>query len=161
MTVLIENMQEKINVTDEINTLIKTVIELSLELDNFYVLSEVSVVLVDNERIQGINKEHRQIDKPTDVLSFPMLDFSEGDIMQTSGDVDLDENLLLLGDIVISMEMAKKQSEEYEHSFEREVAFLTAHGIFHLLGYDHMEEEDEKIMMEKQETVMEKLGLVR
>jgi probable rRNA maturation factor len=161
MTVLIENMQEKINVTDEINTLIKTVIELSLELDNFYVLSEVSVVLVDNERIQGINKEHRQIDKPTDVLSFPMLDFSEGDIMQTSGDVDLDENLLLLGDIVISMEMAKKQSEEYEHSFEREVAFLTAHGIFHLLGYDHMEEEDEKIMMGKQETVMEKLGLVR
>lgn len=161
MAVLIENIQEKINITDEINTLIKTVIELSLEMDNFSILSEVSVVLVDNERIQGINKEHRQIDKPTDVLSFPMLDFSEGEIIQTCGDVDLDENLLLLGDIVISMEMAKKQSEEYEHSFEREVAFLTAHGIFHLLGYDHMEEDDEKIMMRKQETVMEKLGLKR
>lgn len=161
MPALIENLQEKIYTTDEILKIIEKVVELSLKLENFEILSEVSITLVDNQRIQEINKEHRQIDKPTDVLSFPMLEFSEGEVLQTCGDFDFDENLLLLGDIVISLEMAKKQSEEYGHSFEREVAFLTAHGMFHLLGYDHMVEEEEKIMMSRQEAVLEQLGLVR
>ena len=161
MSVLIENLQGKIYATEEIINLIEKVVELSLKLENFEILSEVSITLVDNERIQEINNEHRLIDRPTDVLSFPMLDFLEGKMIQTCGDFNFDENLLLLGDIVISVEMVKKQSEEYGHSFERELAFLTAHGVFHLLGYDHMEEEEEKIMMNKQEAVLLQLGLVR
>jgi probable rRNA maturation factor len=90
-----------------------------------------------------------------------MADMKDGKLLSETGDYDPDEELLLLGDIVISMETAGRQSEQYGHSFERELAFLTAHGVFHLLGYDHMEKDEETVMISKQEEVLGKLGLKR
>lgn len=122
---------------------------------------EINILLTDDETIRQINKQHRDIDRPTDVLSFPMADIDNGEILSDQGDVDMDEGLLLLGDIIISMETALKQSSDYGHSLERELAFLTAHGVFHLLGYDHMETQEETNMISKQEAALEKLGLIR
>ena len=105
-----------------------------------------------------VNNEQRNIDSATDVLSFPMLDFVNGEMMVS--DADYFEGDLVLGDIVLSFERAKEQSEEYGHSFEREVAFLSVHSVLHLLGYDHeISEEEDKIMREKQRAVMSALGL--
>jgi probable rRNA maturation factor len=159
MTILIENLQNKIAVDDNINGLIHRAVETSFQTEDFKIPSEVSILLADNEEIREINKEHRNIDKPTDVLSFPMVDMTNGEINSNEGDYDLDENLLLLGDVVISLEMAKSQAQVYGHSFERELAFLVTHGVFHLLGYDHESEDDEKRMMEKQEAVLQIMGL--
>jgi len=161
MAVLIENMQNKIEVTDGISGLLHRVAEFGLKMENFETPSEVSFLLVDNDEIREINKEHRNIDKPTDVLSFPVVDMVEGEIISDEGDFDMDENLLILGDIVISLEKVVEQAEAYGHSFDRELAFLAAHGLFHLLGYDHGDEEQEKRMMEKQEAVLSQLGLQR
>jgi probable rRNA maturation factor len=161
LTVLIENLQRKIAVTDHINGLLNRSVELSLRMEEFHIPCEISIMLVDNEEIQDINREHRHIDKPTDVLSFPMADIAEGKLLSDTGDYDMDENLLLLGDIIVSMEKAREQAEEYGHSLERELAFLTTHGIFHLLGYDHQQEEEEIRMLAKQEAVLEQMGLKR
>lgn len=161
LDVIIENLQDKIEVNENINNLIREGTELSLKLEGFEISSEISVLLVDNEKIREMNKEYRQVDAPTDVLSFPMVDMVEGKMESDTGDYDLDEELLLLGDIVISLEMAEKQAGEYGHSFERELAFLLTHGVFHLLGYDHESEEEERIMLGKQEAVLEQMGLKR
>jgi len=159
--IIIENLQDKVEITEELESLIKKVVVSSLELENIKLDTEVSILLVDNERIKELNREYRQKDCPTDVLSFPMVDMLEGEMQSDVGDYDLDEELLLLGDIVLSLEMAKKQAEDFGHSFEREVAFLVAHGMFHLLGYDHESEDQEKKMFAKQETVLEGIGLRR
>lgn len=161
MTILIENLQNKIAINDNINGLLHRAVEISFRIEKFEIPSEVSILLVDNEGIREINNEHRNIDSVTDVLSFPIVDMTEGKINSNAGDYDMDENLLLLGDIVISLEMAKNQAIEYGHSFERELAFLATHGLFHLLGYDHIKEEEEKRMVEKQETVLGLMGLHR
>lgn len=108
--------------------------------------TEVSVSFTDDKGIRAINRTYRNIDEPTDVLSFPMLDFDDMD--NTS-----------IGDIVISLERAAEQAEEFGHSFEREVAFLTVHSTLHLLGYDHMNEFDEKDMRERQREIMKAMGL--
>ncbi len=112
------------------------------------------MTLVDNERIRGMNAEFRGIDRETDVLSFPLGD-------EEGFEVDPDTDAILLGDIVISLERANAQAEEYGHSFKREVAFLITHSLFHLLGYDHMTEDEEKEMFAKQEKVLQKLGITR
>lgn len=161
MDIQIENMQDKIEVTDGMADLIRKAVEASLKLENFNVPSEVSILLMEDCGIREINREHRKIDKPTDVLSFPMVEMYEGKIISDEGDFDLEEEQLLLGDIIISLETAKRQAEEYGHSFERELAFLTTHGVFHLLGYDHMEPEEEEKMMGKQEEVLALMGLKR
>lgn len=161
MTVLIENLQRKIAVTDHIIGLLNRAVELSLRMEEFSIPCEISIMLVDNDEIRDINREHRHIDKATDVLSFPMADIAEGRLISDTGDYDMDENLLLLGDIILSTEKACEQAEEYEHSLERELAFLTTHGMFHLLGYDHQQEDEEKRMLAKQEAVLEQLGLKR
>ncbi len=127
---------------------------------------EVSLSIVMKEEIKAINKEYRGIDKPTDVLSFPQLEAEKNGVIDWSKidvnkDIDLDTQLLMLGDIIICDEIAKEQAEEYGHSIEREVCFLVAHSMFHLLGYDHMEEEDQKIMEEKQEKILSQLGIFR
>ncbi|MCL2838793.1 MAG: rRNA maturation RNase YbeY [Oscillospiraceae bacterium] len=110
---------------------------------------EVSVMLVNNEEIHALNFQHRNMDKPTDVLSFPMIeDFAE-------------EYENILGDIVISMEQAKIQAENYEHSFEREIGFLAVHSMLHLFGYDHETPEDEAEMFAVQEKILDKMGLTR
>jgi len=159
--IIVDNEQTKIEFTDELNELLKKAIEGSLALENIKIPCEISVLLVDDESIREINKEQRDIDKSTDVLSFPMTTMVNGVMEDDTGDYDMDEELLLLGDIVISMETTKRQAEDYEHSFEREFAFLTTHGMFHLMGYDHMVPEEEKVMMSKQEEVLKNIGLTR
>ena len=116
--------------------------------------AEVSVTFVDNEKIRELNKAHRNIDRETDVLSFPLGD-------ENGFEVNCDNDAILLGDIVISLEKAVSQSSEYGHSIKREVAFLITHSLFHLLGYDHETPEEEKEMFEKQEKVLQKLGITR
>ncbi len=161
MEIIIENEQDIIEVNDELNNIIYTAVAKSLEYEGFEIPSEISIVLTDDEGIHELNKQYRNVDKPTDVLSFPILDITKGQIIQDSGDVDRDKDLILLGDIAISLEMVKRQAEEYGHSFNRELAFLTTHGMFHLLGYDHMNETDEKEMLGKQEKVLQLMELVR
>lgn len=161
MEVIIENIQDKVNFTEKMKDLIDKAIEKSLYLEGFKIDSEISVLLVDDERIREINREQRNIDKPTDVLSFPIVNIVEGKINPGIGDYDMENGLILLGDIVISLETAVKQAEEYGHSLERELAFLVTHGVFHLLGYDHQDREQEKRMMSKQESVLKSLGLSR
>ena len=121
---------------------------------------EINVLVTDDEGIRAINNAYRKIDKATDVLSFPMLEFDEDGC--ADAEFDFDGDLVVLGDIVISMERAKAQAEEYGHSFIREIAFLTAHSMLHLLGYDHVNSaEEEKIMFTKQENILQSMGIVR
>lgn len=130
--------------------------ELKLE-DNF----EVSITIVDNNRIHEINKEYRSIDRPTDVISFAIED--NDDEFEIFFD-ELDDAIVLprlLGDIFISMDKAEEQAEEFDHSIEREIGFLTVHGFLHLNGYDHQTEEEEKEMFALQDIVLEENGLER
>lgn len=121
-----------------------------LENKNLY----VNVVLTNAKNIKSINKEHRGIDKETDVLSFPMFEKDEiANLDNTNEDI--------LGDMVISIERVEEQAKEYGHSFERELAYMVVHSFYHLLGYDHMTEEDKKEMREKEENVLGILGIRR
>ena len=120
--------------------------------------SEVSITLTDDVTIHKLNKEYRNIDRPTDVLSFAFHESDEPEIITNDG---VDETIDILGDIIISVERAKGQAKDYGHSLKREVVFLTVHGMLHLLGYDHMEEAD-RIEMEKEQTyIMSQLGIGR
>ncbi len=155
-----ENEQDKEEITPEIEKTVKDVCERVLESEECDFDAEISVTFTDNEQIRVINNEQRGIDKATDVLSFPMLEFDEDGT--ACADYDTDGDYVILGDIVISLERAREQSEEYGHSFIREVAFLTAHSMLHLLGYDHIKsEKEERIMCEKQEAVLQSLGIAR
>lgn len=153
----ITNEQDKENVTRELCCLVKAAIYSTLEYEDFLNNAEISVSFTDDESIREINREHREIDAATDVLSFPMLD---GDNEEC--DINPATNAVILGDIVISLERARKQAEEFGHSFTREVAFLVVHSVLHLLGYDHVtNEEDEKAMFAKQDAVLEYMGIKR
>ncbi|NSW91799.1 MAG: rRNA maturation RNase YbeY [Firmicutes bacterium] len=159
MEIIIRNIQDKLDVTKEIENIIINAVEICLKNENFQKPCEISILLVDDKKIKELNNELRSIDSPTDVLSFPIVEMKDGKIKSQLGDIDMEKNLILLGDIVISVETACKQAEEYGHSFEREMAFLTTHGVFHLLGYDHQDDENEKVMLDKQKAVLEKMGL--
>lgn len=121
---------------------------------------ECCVTFVDNVRIQEINKEYRGKDYPTDVISFAMDDEVEDEVL-VQIDFDTDDFTHHLGDIIISIDKAKEQSEEYNHSFERELGFLALHGFLHLNGYDHMNEIDEKEMFSLQDEILKSFGLGR
>lgn len=149
---IIDN-QDIIQYEDELNGLLKKVIEKSLEVENIDKDVEVSISFVDNEEIKYLNNEFRGIDKETDVLSFPQYD----NIQLLKGE----DGVVVLGDIVISLEKAKEQSIQYGHSFIRETAFLTAHSMFHLFGYDHDTDENTKEMRQKEEKVLDLLGILR
>lgn len=127
--------------------------------------AEVNCILTNNEEIQAINEEYRGINNPTDVLSFPMIEYSiPSDFtgLEDYGDnFNPDSGELILGDIVISVEKIMEQAEKYGHSIERELAFLTAHSMLHLFGYDHMVDEERIIMEKKQEEILSSLGLTR
>lgn len=114
--------------------------------------SEISVTFVDLEEIHQLNRDYRQVDRPTDVLSFPQFD-DLNDLPE--------EGEIALGDVVICREKAEEQAEEFGHSFEREIIYLFVHSVLHLLGYDHMDEDEKKIMRRQEEAVMEQLGIVR
>jgi probable rRNA maturation factor len=162
--IIIENNQNCVLVDSDLENLIRDTIIHALEYERFNKAVEISVTLVNNEQIREINKEFRDKDSVTDVLSFPMLEFDEEyRVMHEHhiGDYNYDEDVLLLGDIVISLEKAKEQAQEYGHSFEREVGFLTAHSMLHLLGYDHEEPSKAKVMRYKEEQILQKIGLVR
>ena len=159
--VFIENEQMHVDITEEYGTILKNTALACMEQENIAVACEVNILLTDDAAIRQINAQFRNIDAPTDVLSFPMANISKGKVIDYGTDSDPDEGLLVIGDIVISTETALRQSQQYGHSFERELAFLAAHGMYHLLGYDHEDEQDEKEMMEKQEAVLSKLGLRR
>lgn len=144
------NEQTKIKgVINETKKTVKEVVSAVLESEHENDGATVSVTFVDNERIRELNREFRNIDRATDVLSFP----ADEPVVEGRG--------RFLGDIALSLERAKTQSEEYGHSFKREVAFLTAHSVLHLLGYDHMTPDEEKEMFAKQEKVLNDMGITR
>ncbi|WP_238933716.1 rRNA maturation RNase YbeY [Brevibacillus choshinensis] len=122
---------------------------------------EVVVTIVSNERIHELNRDYRDVDRPTDVLSFAMNEPGEGEMEIFLDEDDLEEFPNMLGDIIISLPKAKEQAEDYGHSLDRELGFLAVHGFLHLLGYDHGTEEEEKEMFSRQEAVLEQIGLTR
>lgn len=152
MTVLISREPEGLSVEDIV---VPTIEAAAARVSELYRLekAELSVTLTDNLHIQAINRRYRGIDRPTDVISFA-LNESEEPVIQ-------DAEVNILGDIIISLERAAEQAAEYGHSYRREVAFLTVHGLLHLLGYDHMEDEERQEMEEEQRAVMEALGISR
>lgn len=153
MNVMISNYPEELEFPADIEKNVRAAAEKVGELygvEN----GEVSVTLTNNEYIHTLNKQYRGIDRPTDVLSFALNESEEPDV-EDGPDVNV------LGDLVISVERAKEQAADYGHSVKREIAFLTVHGMLHLLGYDHMEEQDRLEMEAEQRFVMEKLGIPR
>ena len=118
----------------------------------------ISIILTTQEKIKDINKEFRGIDKSTDVLSFPM--FKKDELSKKIIEKDF-QHEDILGDIIISIEQVEKQAKEYEHSFERELSYMIVHGFYHLMGYDHIKEEDKKIMRPKEEKILTQLKISR
>ena len=118
----------------------------------------ITITLTNSENIRKINKQYRNIDKATDVLSFPMYEKSELEEKISEKDFRYED---VLGDIVISIEKVKEQAKEYEHSFERELSYMIVHGFYHLMGYDHIEEEDKKKMRPKEEKILNTLKIMR
>ena len=160
---LSENAQTKTEITNDIMNAVKAVCEKVTELEECDFDAQISLTFTDDEHIKELNALHRGIDRPTDVLSFPMLEFDEdGNIADEVYEEDPDSGCILLGDIIISAERAASQAFEYGHSLKREICFLTAHSMLHLLGYDHVDDpEGERIMQKKQEQALSALGITR
>lgn len=155
LKIYFEDNQEKLDVTYKLKMLVRDAVEATLDYEQFGNVCEVSVTFTDDAQIHALNKKFRGVDKPTDVLSFPLFDYDG-----TSEEPPVDEMMEMLGDVVLSLETAQRQAQEYGHSFEREVAFLTVHSMLHLLGYDHETgDEDEADMRARQRAIMERLGL--
>ncbi|AEM73314.1 rRNA maturation RNase YbeY [Caldicellulosiruptor acetigenus] len=158
MKIFIQNQQDKVDVDQHISKIIEesivNTIKVFLEEENF----EISVLIVDNNFIKELNKNYRNVNKETDVLSFPIFEFKNGKLLE---DIVIMEDEIPLGDIVISIEKAAQQAEEFGHSLEREVAYLTVHSVLHLLGFDHIEDDDRKVMREYEEQILQSMGLTR
>ncbi|KKE80604.1 MULTISPECIES: rRNA maturation RNase YbeY [Bacillaceae] len=146
------------NMDKEIIDLLERLLQFAAEKENINEEAEISINFVTNKEIQEINRDYRGKDTPTDVISFAMQESVEGELEIIDEDMDIPETL---GDIIISIEKAKEQAEEYNHSYERELGFLAVHGLLHLLGYDHMNEQDEKKMFARQEEILGEFGLER
>ena len=153
MNVIISNYPEELSVPQEYTENVRAAAELVGELYGA-ANGEVSVTLTDNAYIHALNRDYRGVDRPTDVLSFAL---NESDEPAITGGAELN----VLGDLVISIERAEEQAKDFGHSVRREIAFLTVHGMLHLLGYDHMEEAEREEMEAEQRFVMEKLGITR
>ena len=151
----------------DIEELAKSVADTVLDMEGCAADIEVGLTITDSEGIHELNKEFRGIDSPTDVLSFPNVSYENaGDFSVLLGEqlvdlLDPDTGKIMFGDIVINEDRVRSQAEEYGHSIKREFAFLVAHSMLHLCGYDHMEEEEAKVMEKKQEDVLGKLGITR
>ncbi len=151
--VIIRNDQKEVKIPTGLRMLVRRCCNAVLRMEEFDAPAEISVTFVDNQQIQQLNKEYRKKDAPTDVLSFPMGEKGNYDINHDTG-------AKILGDVIISMEKAVEQAERFDHSLEREVGYLTAHSILHLLGYDHEKGGIDRVRMrEKEEQVMTRLGL--
>lgn len=164
MMITIEN-NSKHNLDFNFEDLIKTVVSTATDFVNCPYEAEVFVELTDNGQIQDINKRFRNMDKPTDVLSFPLIEYKTPGVFD---DFDEDESLfnpdsgeLMLGDIILSVEKAEEQAAEFNHGIVREVAFLVAHSMLHLFGYDHIESDDVENMEVMQEEILNRLGIKR
>ena len=139
--------------------LIKSSILTALDAEGVDIPCAVEVTLTDDKRIHALNKQFRNVDRPTDVLSFPMQELKPGIFAADPGEITPD-GFLPIGDIVISVERAKAQAVEYGHSTEREISYLTVHSVLHLLGYDHVDEgEQKKEMRSREDVIMDKLGI--
>ena len=151
MDIYIDNRQKKVEVSDKIEEVIRKSIETAVDFLNVKENMEVSVILADNELIRKLNREYRGRDTETDVLSFPMMEeyFEDG------------KEIVMMGDIVLSMEKALEQCEEYGHGIEREISYLTVHSVLHLQGYDHMTEKEKEIMRSKEKEIMKKLEIYK
>ena len=151
-----EGIEENIEYKDKIEEVIKKCFEVERLLNlNLY----ISITLTTPSEIRVLNKEYRNIDKETDVLSFPMFEKNEIDeIVSKQESLPVAETI---GDIVISIERVEEQAKEYGHSFERELSYMIVHGFYHLMGYDHIKEEDKKIMRPKEEKVLNDLNILR
>ncbi|MBR3121367.1 rRNA maturation RNase YbeY [Oceanobacillus profundus] len=143
-------------VTSDYVDLLERLLQFAADKEGISKEAEMSVNFVDNKEIQALNRNYRGKDAPTDVISFAMQESVEGEIEIVGEDMPL-----ALGDIVISVDKAKEQATEYEHSYERELAFLTLHGFLHLLGYDHMNKSDEAKMFKRQEEILGAFGIER
>ena len=154
MNIWLENRQDQVPLTEDVEALIHTVLNETARRHDLTELAEVSLTLVDDEQIHEINREYRDVDRPTDVISFALEEGEEPAVIGGPAE-------MLLGEIVISMETARRQAEEYGHTLAREVAFLALHGMLHLLGYDHMTAADEKRMFDKQTEILTALGVTR
>lgn len=165
MTSCIEN-ETQTEFPFDMQALLEQIMEAVTEEENCPYETSVNLLLTDNEGIRAYNREYRGIDRETDVLSFPNIAFARaGDFSPVEACeadyFDPDSGELLLGDIILSADRVLSQAQEYGHSVMREFAFLTAHSMFHLCGYDHMNEEEAAVMEEKQEQVLAKLGITR
>lgn len=153
---------EDVAISERLKALAVEAIEASLDYLEFDYEVDIGITLTDNEGIQLINKEHRNMDKPTDVLSFPMInwptpcdyDFFDATMQEY---VDPDTECIVLGDIILSMDRVKEQAQEYGHSVEREFVFLIVHSMLHLFGYDHMVDNEERTMIELQKKILENI----
>lgn len=166
MTFYVENETEE-SFDFDIDELVKLLTRTVLEQEGvpFKDIS-LNVSFTDNENIRNINRDFRNIDKETDVLSFPAIDFESPADFSRIAEADIeyfdpDTNELILGDIMISLEKAHEQAKEYGHSYKREIAFLITHSLLHLLGYDHMTDEERLIMEEKQKNILDLLNITR
>ena len=165
MSLYIETEGE-ISFSFDVEEVARLVVDAALDIVRCPYESEIDLLLTHDEEIHEMNREHRGIDRPTDVLSFPMLEFTiPGDfsgIDEEAEDIfNPESGELMLGDIVISADRVLAQADEYGHSPRREYAFLIAHSILHLCGYDHMEEDERAVMEEKQRAIMEKINILR
>lgn len=161
-------LEEEVEVSFDFDykAIAEEIVEYCLNYAKFPYEAEINLTLTDNEGIHGINKEFRQIDRPTDVLSFPMLSYeTPGDFSflddEDNDDFNPDTGEALLGDIIISVEKVFEQAENFGHSTKREFAFLITHSMLHLFGYDHMEEDEAKVMEEKQKEILEQMNILR
>jgi probable rRNA maturation factor len=165
MSIIIENEYQG-NILDGYEAIIDEIVNAALDYEQCPYECQVSVTLVDNETIHQVNLEYRGIDRPTDVLSFPGLDYEaagEFDWLEEEGIecFDPESGELLLGDIMISMDKVREQAAEYGHSQKREFAFLIAHSMLHLMGYDHMVDEERVVMEKKQEEILQMKNYTR
>ncbi len=156
MTLSIDFIDETNELTEEGFQLIEDLLNYAASMESVENGTEVSVTFVSNERIQEINREYRDKDQPTDVISFALEELGEGEVEIAGADMPR-----ILGDIIISVPRAHEQAKEYGHSFTRELGFLSVHGFLHLLGYDHMTKEDEKVMFGRQREILDGYGLKR
>lgn len=165
--IYLDNRQDKVEITKELEKSVEEIILYTLKEEEVTIPCEISVIFVDNEEIREINKDMRNIDKVTDVLSFPMLEYENHKVFKDLyigykfEITDLNEGNLVLGDMALSLERALQQSEEYGHSYLREVCYLVVHSILHLLGYDHMEEQDKIVMRKREEEILNRFNINR
>ncbi len=165
MTFYVEN-ETGVEFEFDIEEVVQRVCEAVLKAEKCPFDTQINVLLTDNAGIREFNRDYRQIDRETDVLSFPNMEFAEPGRFELRPEneadcLDPDTGELILGDIIISVDRVREQAREYGHSQKREFAFLVAHSMFHLCGYDHMEERERLLMEEKQEAVLNDLGITR